>query len=75
MNFTKINDFNRTSQFELAQFPNNFVRVSDMNDLIFVLNNLNTLLPNYADDAASAAGGIPVGGLYRTTSTVKVRIS
>lgn len=30
-------------------------------------------VPNYADDAAAAAAGIPVGGLYRTGTTVKVR--
>lgn len=32
-------------------------------------------LSNYADDAAAAAGGIAVGGLYRTGSVVKVRVS
>lgn len=30
-------------------------------------------VPNYADDAAAAAAGIPVGGLYRTGTVVKVR--
>lgn len=30
-------------------------------------------VPNYADDAAASAAGIPVGGLYRTGTTVKVR--
>ena len=32
-------------------------------------------LPSYADDAAAAAGGVPINGLYRTSSTVKVRIA
>lgn len=32
-------------------------------------------LSEYADDAAAAAGGIPVGGLYRTGSVVKIRVS
>jgi len=30
-------------------------------------------VPNFADDAAAAAGGIPIGGLYRTGTVVKVR--
>jgi len=32
-------------------------------------------LEDFANDAAAAAGGIIVGGLYRTGSTVKVRVS
>ena len=32
-------------------------------------------LVDYADDAAAAAGGVPVGGLYQTSGTVKVRVS
>jgi len=30
---------------------------------------------DYADDAAAAAGGVPVGGLYQTSGAVKVRVS
>lgn len=30
--------------------------------------------PSYANDAAAAAGGVPVGGFYRTGSQVMVRI-
>lgn len=32
-------------------------------------------LGDYANDAAAAAGGVAVGGRYRTGSTVKVRVS
>jgi hypothetical protein len=32
-------------------------------------------LGNYANDAAAAAGGIAVGGLYRNGSVVMVRVS
>lgn len=32
-------------------------------------------LAEYADDVAAAAGGIAIGGLYRTASVVKVRVS
>lgn len=30
-------------------------------------------LTSYANDAAAAAGGVAIGGLYHTTGTVKVR--
>jgi hypothetical protein len=32
-------------------------------------------LGNYADDTAAAAGGVSVGGLYRTASVVKIRVT
>jgi hypothetical protein len=32
-------------------------------------------LTDAADDAAAASAGVPVGGLYRTTSTLKVRVA
>lgn len=32
-------------------------------------------LANHADDAAAAAGGVPVGGLYRNGSAVQVRVA
>ena len=36
---------------------------------------IGTPLVNYANDVAAAAGGVPVGGLYHTTGTVKVRLT
>lgn len=33
------------------------------------------VLADYVDDSAASAGGIPVGGLYRTGSVVKVRVA
>jgi len=32
-------------------------------------------LGNYVDDAAAATGGVPVGGVYRTGSALKIRVS
>ena len=32
-------------------------------------------LGDYADDAAAAAGGVPVGGVYRTASALKMRVT
>ena len=34
-----------------------------------------SLLDDYADDTAAAAGGVGVGQLYRTGSAIKVRVS
>lgn len=31
--------------------------------------------PEYADDTAAAAGGLPVGGLYKTGSILKIRVT
>ncbi len=31
--------------------------------------------PSYANDAAAAAGGVPVGGFYRNGSVVQVRVT
>ncbi len=39
-------------------------------DIVKILN----ILP-FADDAAAATGGIPVGGLYRTASALKIRVA
>lgn len=32
-------------------------------------------IPNFADDAAAAAGGVPIGARYRTGSTLKIRVA
>jgi len=31
-------------------------------------------LKTYADDAAAATGGIPLGGVYHTSGALKIRI-
>jgi len=33
------------------------------------------VLANYADDTEAAAGGVPVGSLYRTGSAIKQRVA
>lgn len=37
--------------------------------------NIKMSLLEFADDAAAATGGVPVGGLYRTASVVKIRVA
>lgn len=36
---------------------------------------MTTLPPSYADDTAAAAGGLAIGDVYRTGSTLKVRVA
>lgn len=38
-------------------------------------NGIGNNLANYSDDTAAAAGGVAIGGMYRTGSLVKVRVS
>jgi len=33
------------------------------------------LVTSYANDAAAAAAGVPIGGFYHTTGTLKVRLA
>ena len=35
----------------------------------------NYITGSFANDGAAAAAGVPIGGLYHTTGTVKVRLS
>jgi hypothetical protein len=39
----------------------------------FVISNHAAL--DFADDVAAAAGGVPVGGVYHTSGTIKIRLS
>jgi hypothetical protein len=38
-------------------------------------NASNIALSNYANDTAAAAGGVPIGGLYRNGSVLSVRVT
>ena len=42
---------------------------------LVVQENRFSALGNYVDDVAAAAAGVPIGGLYRTASAVKVRVT
>ena len=41
----------------------------------FNQNYLIIPLLEFANDSAAAAGGIPIGAMYKTAGTVKVRVS
>lgn len=50
------------------------VKQGEGNDPIYIsLNSSN--LSNFANDAAAASGGVPVGSLYRNGSVVMVRVA
>lgn len=42
--------------------------------LVRPITHSNLLANNYANDAAAAAGGIPIGGLYRNGSVIQIRV-
>lgn len=61
-----------SSNFALAAYD------SASNAILLCRNDRIIMAPalaNYADDATAAAGGVPVGGLYRNGSVVQVRVS
>lgn len=60
-----------------GQTPNQMNADIDMNsnDIINIKNFLLVAPSEFADDASAAAGGVLVGGLYRTGSIVKVRVA
>ena len=64
----------RYAELQLGLYLNQFIRVSDLNKVVDFLNTLNTLT-DAADDAAAATAGVPIGSLYRSTSTIKVRVA
>jgi len=52
------------------------LQVSGTDVVKFGTTGLYSCMPatSYANDAAAAAAGVPVGGLYHTIGTVKVRL-
>jgi hypothetical protein len=55
---------------------NNILRLF-FNQVVKILGQLKAGegLGNYADDTAAAAAGVPLNGLYRTASVVKIRVT
>ena len=37
--------------------------------------SIPVVIPDFTDDATAAAGGVPIFGVYRTGSTLKVRVA
>jgi hypothetical protein len=65
---------NGTEQMEAVQAGVS-VRVTVDQILESVGSGAIAALSEFADDAAAAAGGVPVNGLYHTASVVKQRVS
>lgn len=57
------------------------IETSGSSTVLFDARNNGVILPivsqslDYADDTAAGAAGVPLGGVYRTGSTLKIRIS
>jgi len=49
--------------------------ITNLYSLLFLNYFIPTLSTNYVDDAAAAAGGVPIGGLYQTAGVVKIRLT
>lgn len=70
-----------TLQFETGNEGADKVLVSDASgnadwqDLSNILKITNYASLNFADDAAADTGGVPLGGIYHTNGTLKVRIT
>ena len=56
--------------------PKDVINISTVGDLTVtgILSISGLLALNYASDAAAAAGGVPIGGLYHNAGAVRVRL-
>lgn len=52
------------------------IQVGGVDKITIGSTGLQSALPStsYANDAAAASAGVPIGGLYHTSGTVKVRL-
>jgi len=53
------------------------IQIGGIDKVVVGATGLQSVLPStsYVDDVAASIGGVPIGGLYHTTGTVKVRIT
>jgi hypothetical protein len=83
-----IRDFSGTNQCEDVTITNNVFKASaTLTGLTFTVrkvlfaNVFNdsgfavSTLSDFANDAAAAAGGVPIGGMYRNASVVQIRVT
>jgi hypothetical protein len=67
--------------FDTGSSVNTFFTNSSGSVTMYVYNNGNVILPriatsfNFANDAAAASGSVPIGGLYHTSGSVKIRLA
>ena len=60
--------------FSLGIGSNNNVLSSSFSQTASIALGISNI-QNYADDAAASAGGVSIGGIYRTAGDLKVRIA
>lgn len=66
---------NLSGTYSTAAINSNGFQVLSDGSVVAVSLRFATLPGNFADDAAAATGGILVGGVYRTGSVLKVRVT
>lgn len=66
--------------FNTGSSVNTFFANSSGSVTMYIYNDGNVILPqiatsfNFADDAAAASGSVPIGGLYHTSGSIKIRL-
>jgi hypothetical protein len=71
----RVADVVRSENFVVTMLPsdNTVLNLPATSGTLIGTINALAVLGNYASDAAAAAGGVPVGGLYRNGSAVQIR--
>lgn len=72
----RVADVVRSENYVVTMLPsdNTVLNLPASGTLVSTANDL-ALFGNYASDAAAAAGGVPVGGIYRNGSALQVRVT
>lgn len=58
-----------------TQSANRTIKLPDATGTVALTSQLPTVAGDYLNDAAAAAGGVPVGGMYHTAGAVKIRLT
>ena len=77
-NLTISNDETTSTARIIVQTAGNDITLASATDIQLAATNyvkISNGLGNYANDAAAAAGGVPVNGLYRNGSVVMIRVT
>lgn len=74
-----VNAFGNSWAWRMGSTAANNNRLELVSDAVetpdLILSFATTGVSDYADDTAAAAGGVPVKGIYRTGSTLKIRVA
>jgi hypothetical protein len=71
---SSMSSWDLTTESGNSANPCNFINMSIINLSYFPTLSVYIGMPQFADNAAALAGGVPIGGLYRVTATGTVQI-